>query len=247
MATWIVHLRLAENLLQRIEGLDPAWFAMGNVAPDSGIPDEEWDSFTPPPEVSHYLLPRVEDQPLRDSADLRFYRDYLASVDAAADPLRFSFLLGYFFHLVTDNLWTHQIGLPTHARFGRELEADPKFIWQIKRDWYGLDFAHVRSHPQSLFWTVFLGCAYTEDMLDLMPPEAVQQRIDYIRTLYQRTDEEAESWYVRRPGLYLSREEMDRFVEGATAYLLQTYEWTSEEGADTAAAETVLQLLDPDS
>jgi hypothetical protein len=40
MATWIAHLRLAENLLERIPGLDEAQFAIGNVAPDSGIPDE---------------------------------------------------------------------------------------------------------------------------------------------------------------------------------------------------------------
>jgi energy-converting hydrogenase Eha subunit F len=40
MATWIAHLRLAENLLEKIEGLDAAWFAIGSIAPDSGIPDE---------------------------------------------------------------------------------------------------------------------------------------------------------------------------------------------------------------
>lgn len=38
MATWIVHLRLAERLLPLIQGLDEAYFAIGSVAPDSGIP-----------------------------------------------------------------------------------------------------------------------------------------------------------------------------------------------------------------
>jgi hypothetical protein len=44
MATRIVHLRLAENLLELIDGLDPAYFATGSIAPDSGIPDENWET-----------------------------------------------------------------------------------------------------------------------------------------------------------------------------------------------------------
>ena len=52
MATWIVHLRLAENLMQMIEGLDAPQFAIGNIAPDSGMPDEKWEKFEPPVEVT---------------------------------------------------------------------------------------------------------------------------------------------------------------------------------------------------
>ena len=147
MATWIVHLRLAENLLGMIEGLDPASFALGSIAPDSGIPDEKWENFTPPPEVSHFAAP--DDAPWR-MADLEFYRRYLASPAEPDDAERFSFLLGYFFHLVTDNLWDRQIGQPTQARLAAEFEADPQFVWEVKRDWYGLDFIYVRDHPDSV-------------------------------------------------------------------------------------------------
>ena len=54
MATWIAHLRIAENLLAEIPGLDAGSFATGSIAPDSGVPDEKWEKFTPPPEVSHF-------------------------------------------------------------------------------------------------------------------------------------------------------------------------------------------------
>jgi len=40
MASRIVHLRIAEKLLGFIPDLEPDRFAVGNVAPDSGIPDE---------------------------------------------------------------------------------------------------------------------------------------------------------------------------------------------------------------
>jgi len=52
MASWIVHLRLAENLLGLIpdhsaarsrRSLEPASFAVGNIAPDSGMTDEKWE------------------------------------------------------------------------------------------------------------------------------------------------------------------------------------------------------------
>lgn len=55
MAIWIAHLRLAENLLARIPNLDEAQFAIGNIAPDSGVPDEKWEHFDPPKEVTHFV------------------------------------------------------------------------------------------------------------------------------------------------------------------------------------------------
>ena len=45
MASWIVHLRIAENLLGFIPDLEPARFAVGNIAPDSWMPDEKWENF----------------------------------------------------------------------------------------------------------------------------------------------------------------------------------------------------------
>jgi len=50
---------LAENLLGLIEGLDPAYFAIGNVAPDSGVPDENWENFDPPPEITHFRVGEI--------------------------------------------------------------------------------------------------------------------------------------------------------------------------------------------
>ena len=173
MATWIAHLRLAENLLERLPGLDAAQFALGNVAPDSGIPDANWEKFDPPPEITHF---KVSDGVLKDLADLEFFRRYLAGNDPALNPGRFSFRLGYFFHLVTDNLWTLLIGRPTHARYGEQFAANPKFIWEVKEDWYGLDFIYLRDHPQSLFWRVFLNAQPDGFDLDFLPRHALEHQ-----------------------------------------------------------------------
>ncbi len=234
MATWIVHLRLAERLLPLIGGLDETYFAIGNVAPDSGIPDANWENFDPPSEVTHVW------DATRRCGDLEFYRRYLALLrQGETSSQRFSFLLGYFFHLLTDNLWRMKIGQPIRQRFAAEFEADPKFIWQVKRDWYGLDFAYVRSERDSLFWRVFLPGDYAGDFLDFLPQEAIARQLGHIKEFYQRTDDKVETWYIQRPGIYLAAEDMDCFVTETTAKLLRAFQHL-QQGLDTSSLHSIL-------
>jgi hypothetical protein len=240
MATWIAHLRITENLLQRIEGLDEATFAIGNVAPDSGVPDEKRENFTPPPEVSHF---KQQSDGVYELADLEFYRQYLSPLQKVeCDVKRFSFLLGYFFHLVVDNLWTREIGHPTQLRFADEFETDPEFIWEVKRDWYGLDLAYVRTHLDSLFWRVFLSAEYEEDYLEFLPRSAVQQRISYIKDLYRRTDEDIENWYGKRPDKYLSQQEMDDFIQLGTQVSMEAFSLLWDQRAEPSGYASVLEM-----
>jgi hypothetical protein len=216
MATWITHLRITENLLATIPALVAEDFAVGNIAPDSGIPDEKWEKFTPPSEVTHFQAPLGAHYQL---ADLEFYRQYLApNFSDKYDPKRFSFLLGYFCHLVTDNLWSEIIGEPTYLRYKLQFDADRNFIWEVKKDWYGLDFEYVRDHPDSLYWRVFLNCAYPINYLDFLLPDGVLQRIDYIKTYYRRMDEHALE-RLNHMRIYLTMPEMDAFIETATSRL----------------------------
>ena len=212
MATWIAHLRIAETLLEWMPELDPQGFAVGSVAPDSGIPDEKWEKFTPPTEVTHFKSPEGS---ANSAADLVFYRRYLAGKPFPGDDRkRSSFLFGYFCHLVTDNLWSALIYKPTRSRYQTQFETIPGFIWEVKKDWYGLDFEHVRSHPESLYWRVFLTCDYLENYLDFLLPEGVRSSLAHIQEYYQRRDAHAEE-RVNHQRLYLTMPEMDRFVTTA--------------------------------
>ena len=240
MASWIVHLRVAENLLSMNPGLDPSQFAVGNNGPDSGIPDEKWEKFNPPSEITHFHAP---EPCAHKSADLAFYRKYLAGRSWPAERVKeHSFLLGYFCHLVVDNLWSARIGLPTYDRFKAQFEADPDFIWEVKKDWYGLDFVYVRTHPQCLYWSVFLHCEYPVNYLDALLPEGVRQRIEYIKTLYQRTDAEAEEM-CSRERVYLTEKAMDQFVEEATRLLSRGISLLREEPAGTDGKYSILELI----
>lgn len=224
MATWIAHLRIAENLLAHMPGLDPGQFAIGSIAPDAGIPDEKWEHFNPPPEVTHF---KRSQSVHKDIADLDFYRAYLADV-SLEDTGCFSFRLGYFFNLITDNLWTIQVGKPTNERYAEQFAADKAFIWEVKRDWYGLDHIYIREHPDSLHWRVFLdaqpfdGAQGVSGNLPFFPPEALPRQLRHIKAFYQRDDEEIKVM-MDRPMLYLSRDAMNRFVENASERLFKIY------------------------
>ncbi len=54
MATWIAHLRIAEKLLNKGYNFEPKAFVVGNIGPDSGVPNEDWSSFNPPKKITHW-------------------------------------------------------------------------------------------------------------------------------------------------------------------------------------------------
>ena len=58
MATWIVHLRIADRLLDCLEGIAQTQFVVGNIAPDSGLPNADWTAYTPDSRVSHFRINR---------------------------------------------------------------------------------------------------------------------------------------------------------------------------------------------
>jgi hypothetical protein len=238
MATWIAHLRIAENLLNHIPGLDAAQFAIGNIAPDSGIPDENWEKFEPPPQVTHF---KRSDSVHKDIADLDFYRKYLANV-SPQDIARFSFRLGYFFHLITDNLWTIKVGRPTQERYPDQFAADKNFIWEVKKDWYGLDQIYVRTHPDSLFWRRFLDAQPEDTDLDFLPPDALVRQLRYIKIFYQRHDQSIDEMCAR-PFVYLSSTEMDSFIMETTDQLKKIYYAFWPEPPALAGLYSALELI----
>ena len=240
MASWIAHLRIAENLLGLFPDLVPAHFAVGSVAPDSGIPDEKWEKFTPPQEITHFSSGNGAGRKL---ADMEFYRRYLLPLCGSKVADLVSFRLGYFFHLITDNLWNREIGIPTLRRFAAEFAAKKDFISEVKNDWYGLDFLYVRDHPDSLFWRVFLSAKPELGGLDFLLPEGVHRNIAYIQQYYQRTDVEIQALY-NRPYIYLSRAQADRFVAESTRLISRIYKhlWINGMAADGIASALDLPI-----
>lgn len=211
MSTWIAHFRIAEMVLKELPGLDETAFILGNVAPDSGRPNHDWTVFDPPKSVTHFLRPGEDEGRI---PDLEFYRGYVVPRQHTTD---YSFVLGYFTHLVADNLWMHLVGEPTKRDFAEQFAADRAGTWErVKDDWYGLDHKYLRDQPGNVFARVVAGAANPPSPLDFLPDEALADRLDDLRSFYAAP----EGFILDRAYPYLSEARMTRTVEESARIIL---------------------------
>ena len=224
MATWGSHFRIAENILKIYPKLNRKFFAIGNIAPDCGLPNKDWSAFTPPKEISHFAAKEMSDfLELKIDKfilnDINFYSVYLKDHDIISFQEDQSLLFGYFIHLITDNLWNYYIMKPLKEKYLKELQLNQNFIWDVKKDWYDLDKIFITENKDSLFWTDFLEAEYNDDLLDFFPREGVKRQLKFIKKFYQISTED----YMRiskKEFIYLDRKQMDNFIQESTDVIL---------------------------
>lgn len=216
MASWMVHLRIADALLDRIKGLCPVEFVVGNIAPDSGVPNEDWSVFTPSTHVSHFK--RVGSKDAKD-IDINAYLDkyWTAELRQSYCRQQESFYLGYLTHLLTDVLWSRKIAKPSVARYPEEAEKDrTALIWKLKRDWYDLDHKFLRDHPGFRAFEIYRNAVgFRNTYMDIFSEDALDNRREYITAFYDQHPEGLDREYP-----YLTEAAMNRFVEEAVEQIL---------------------------
>ena len=207
MASWMVHLRIADKLLDRIPNLSPVEFIVGNVAPDSGVPNEDWSAFTPSYAISHFKTETAKAGPEA------FAEKYLSPEQQGQyDERQFGFYLGYLVHLITDRLWSEQIARPS---FRRHIGGEPPFrgplVEKIKDDWYDLDYLYLQKHPGFRAFRVYLGAVgFRNTFMEEFSEDAMDNRRIYITDFYLQGKDGLDREYP-----YLTEAEMDGFVEAA--------------------------------
>ena len=211
MASWMVHLRIADQLLDQIPNLEPIEFIVGNLAPDSGVPNADWSAFTPDTAVSHFRTPGKKADPLAFAA--KYFTEEQVTVYSEK---QYSFYLGYLCHLLTDTLWSREIALPAMKKFAREFSADPGFIWTVKQDWYDLDFKYLRDRPGFRAFRAYLGAVgFRNVYMEEFSPDAFDDRRAYITDFYLAGRENLDREYP-----YLAQDRMDTFVRDAAQEIL---------------------------
>jgi hypothetical protein len=219
MGTWICHLRVAEKLLPHFPELDKVTFTFGNLAPDSGIPNETWTEFDPPKEVTHFLEKGEGEDRIRD---LLYYREYISNIDPGNNIQKYSFRFGFFTHLICDFLWSKYVGDTTMTAFHEMIEEDPLTAWgKIKDDWYGIDQCYNRDHPKNLFWHVIYKNPSPPAYLPFVNEKALHTQFEHIRKFYGEPQPE---WFIERKYPYLNQVSMTRVVEDtveATLFIVE--------------------------
>ena len=213
MASWMIHLRIADKLLDCLPGLSPIEFIMGNMAPDSGVPNEDWSVFSPSTAVSHY---RVDDGKGRKIIEAhRFVENYFTpELRKSYNEQQYSFYLGYYTHLLTDVLWSELVAWPVRTQF-------PQATWEeIKEDWYDQDFLYIKKHPGFRAFRAYLGSVgFVNRYMDFFSPDAFDNRREYITSFYLQKKEGLDREY-----RYLTEATANQFVDEAIGHILARLE-----------------------
>ena len=217
MASWMVHLRIADALLAHWRQLDEEAFILGNIAPDSGVPNEDWSAFRPPKAVSHF---QTADK-TGHFIDTELFRSrYLNAEAVQGYSLReYSFFLGYFVHLLTDVRWAETVYATLKTDHPEEYAADKSGLVQAaKEDWYDLDFLYLEQHPDFKAFSVYENAPDLDNtFLDLFSRDAFENRRQYICGFY-RSSEHGE---LHREYRYLTPREADAFVRDTANRILE--------------------------
>lgn len=211
MATWIAHIRVGERLLENNLEVEALPFIIGNIGPDSGVPNDDWSSFDPPKKITHWTneSKKIDAQ--------GFWDKYLSDKKIKEDKDRYSFLLGYYVHLITDICWSNLYEKKKKLALYKDgLDKEPNFIWTIKKDWYGLDFLYLSKNPKSIFFKEFIKIETVPDYLDYFPKGAFEKQVKYITSYYLGENEETKENFI-----YLNEEEMDNFINNTTKTIVK--------------------------
>ena len=205
MATWMAHLRVADRLLDALD-VRKTEFVVGNVAPDSGVPQDN-GRFLPDKNVSHF------ENGIKVPDHAGFAEKYCKAAD---EPAR-SFYLGYFTHLMTDRMWIDFFNTELKPRDMESYIRDKNAaVWKWKKDWYDIDRLYLRDNPDFRAYEIYKNAVgFTNVYLDIFSPDAFDLKRQYITDFYGTHPDDLDREYV-----YLTPSDMDGFVDRAVEFIL---------------------------
>ncbi len=229
MSTWVTHLWVADNVLQQMPDLRKHEFLVGNIAPDCNVENEDWTSFTPSREVTHWMS---AERKIAADCD-RFLHEYMNKRELC-DVEEESFLLGYYAHLITDAEFQRYIRdeervkatwerIKKHPELSK-LSAGMEESWDAVKllinkkerikDICSIESEYLERHPESGYLTDIIGLTEFPDYIDYLPVGAIARKVKVMGGIPKRE----ESQY---PYIGMSVEEYHSFVDSATKLVVE--------------------------
>ena len=234
MATWITHLMIADRLLAAFPQLDRRGFCAGNIAPDCNVENEDWTSFTPSREVTHWML-----SSRKNASDCSHFRDeyLLPRLDSSISAEEHSFLLGYYAHLITDAEFQRFIRDPDRVRaVWDRIKADGHLssraaglpeTWDTvkllipKADRMSeievIEAEYLKQNPSSGYLTEILPLSSFPDYIDYLPAGSIVRKIGVMGVIPSPS-----SSNVRH--IAISRAEYFSFVQSASSLVIRAFD-----------------------
>jgi hypothetical protein len=194
MATWVTHLVIADRVMRQYPDLDRRGFCVGNIAPDCNVENEDWTSYTPPREVTHWMSGKRKVASDCDS----FYKEYIHKrKNEIQSQEKYSFLLGYYVHLITDaafqwyirddkrvkDTWI-RINANENLRvcamgYSEDWDSVKRLISKNERlhEIHSMEAEYLRDNPNSGYLTEILPLKEFPDYIDYMPHGCIVRKI----------------------------------------------------------------------
>ena len=220
MATWGAHLRIADILYDKLDNtkISPIEFVVGNIAPDSGVPDpNDPTKYNPSKTVSHF----------ESSAPHSFDYDTYAGQFFAKEQQKtyskeaYSFYLGYLTHLIADFAWTDFIYNPLKERdIENYTVSKVEATWKWKKDWYDLDHKFFRDNPSFRTLEIYRSAEGFDNVyLDFFSRTAFDERRKFIVEFYSNHPSDLEREYT-----WTTEEDMENFIKYAVGFIVKELE-----------------------
>lgn len=211
MASWMIHLRVAQQLYRQLNMESKSEFVLGNIAPDSGVPAEDGNGYVPEKAVSHFY--DWDSNGAKYINEELFIRQYFSPERrSACTREEHSFLLGYLTHLLTDKTWVREIVIPAKERQRELYRSNRDLFWEtVKQDWYDMDFMYLKANPLFEAFRIYREMKNIKNTaIDFFPETAFEERRQFVLDFYA----DGVANIVERD-TYLSKEELDMFVISA--------------------------------
>ena len=231
-------MMVADSVMQKLPWLDRRGFCVGNIAPDCNIENEDWTSFTPSREVTHWMS---GDKKIGTDAE-RFLSEYvLKRISKISSIEEYSFLLGYYSHLVADAEFQKMIRDPARvAEVWKRIDADPEVSARAQgmaRTWdsvkiivpkkerfreiYSIEGDYLRRNPSSGYYTEILTLKEFPDYIDYLPHGAIVRKIPKM-TVSEELLQPIEKY------ISITKNEVEAFVAEAVAIVTRKIEEIGE-------------------
>lgn len=194
MASWVSHCMIADGVLKVFPDLCRHEFCVGNIAPDCNVENEDWTRFTPSREVTHWM--QGERKKVSD-CDAFCEKYILMRKDKIQSTEEYSFLLGYYAHLITDAAFQAMIRNEDRLKavwmriksdeelsvssYGMDETWDSvkRLISKKNRDReiYALEAEYLKDHPNSCYLTEILPLKSFPDYIDYLPKGCIVRKI----------------------------------------------------------------------
>ena len=233
MASWITHLMIADGVLEYFPNLERRGFCVGNIAPDCNVENEDWTSFVPPREVTHWMQAARK----RSSDCDVFCEEYIIKRrEDIESSEEYAFLLGYYTHLITDVAYQAMTRNKDRLKAAwKRIENDTEYCAAgigIEKNWdvikklipkeermrqiYTIEWEYLSDHPDSGYLTEILPLKVFPDYIDYLPAGAIVRKIGVMGYLPKP----------EKPGvrfIAITRDEYQAFVSDTTQQIIDTF------------------------